>query len=64
MLNEGEIQSTYDNWYSEQAHNEPNSEFISRSNKEAKKYIENYRISNPDRIFFAFVPGNHKYSFQ
>lgn len=56
-LIDGVIQYNYDNWYCEQMQGEPKTDFIIRSIGKAKEYIENYNGKDPDKIFFAFVPG-------
>jgi hypothetical protein len=56
-LIDGVIQYNYDNWYCEQMQGESKPDFIARSVEKAKQYVENYKGKNPDKIFFAFVPG-------
>jgi hypothetical protein len=50
------IQYNYDNWHCEQIQGEANPEYILRSIKEARRYIEAYNANDFDKIFFAFVP--------
>jgi hypothetical protein len=56
-LIDGVIQYNYDNWYCQQMQGEAKADFIVRSIEKANQYIENYRTKEPDKIFFAFVPG-------
>jgi hypothetical protein len=56
-LIDGIVQYNYDNWHCEQLQGESKSAFIARSIEKAKRYIENYETEDPDKIFFAFVPG-------
>lgn len=53
---DGNIQYNYDNWYCDRLPNESHSNFVSRSIRKTKEYIEHYNIREVDKIFFAFVP--------
>ena len=52
----GVIQHSYDNWYCNRLPNEPHLNFVSRSVRKAREYIEHHNASEPDKVFFAFVP--------
>ena len=52
----GILQYNYDNWYCDRLTNESHLDFVSRSIKKAKEYIEHYNIKESDKIFFALVP--------
>jgi len=52
----GVFQSNYDNWYCEPLPEETRSEFVNRSVNKAKKYIEDYKAKELDKIFFVLVP--------
>lgn len=52
----GIIQSNYDNWYCEPLPSETKSNFVKRSIKKAKTYIEEYKPKQSDMIFFVLVP--------
>ncbi|MDN3705806.1 Imm40 family immunity protein [Myroides ceti] len=52
----GTIQYNYDNWYCDRLPNESHLDFVNRSIRKAREYIEHYNISEPNKIFFAFVP--------
>lgn len=52
----GAIQYNYDNWYCDRLPNESDLDFVSRSIRKAREYIEHYNIKDSDTIFFAVVP--------
>lgn len=56
-LIDGIIQYNYDSWHCEPIDGEPKINFVARSVEKAKQYIESYKSKDPDKIFFAFVPG-------
>jgi hypothetical protein len=51
------LQPNYDSWHCDQLQNENKSDFVSRSIKKAKDYIELYQPTSLDTFFFAIVPG-------
>ncbi len=55
-LTDGVILYNYDNWCCEQMQGELKTDFTIRSIEKARKYIENYRCKDADKIFFKFVP--------
>jgi hypothetical protein len=52
----GAIRYNYDNWCCDKLPNESHIDFVSRSIKKAREYIEHYTINEPNKIFFALVP--------
>lgn len=52
----GTIQSNYDSWHCDALPGETKNDFLIRSITKAKTYIEEYRATPSDRVFFAFVP--------
>src|SRR5688572_4692784 len=55
-LIDGVIQHNCDNWHCDKLPDELNVDFVNRSNKKAKEYIENYMSKNNNKIFFVLVP--------
>ncbi|MDO5615801.1 MAG: Imm40 family immunity protein [Cruoricaptor ignavus] len=53
---DGVIQYNYDSWYCDRLPSESHVEFVSRSIRKTKEYIEHYDIKVPNKIFFTFVP--------
>ena len=53
----GAIQSNYDSWCCEPLSNESKTDFINRSIKKARNYIEEYKTADSKNIFFVFVPN-------
>ena len=53
---DGVLQSNYDNWYCDKIEEESKQEYLIRSVKAARAYIENYKHRNGDEIYFAIVP--------
>ncbi len=51
----GNIQPKYDNWYCETYPEETSKEFITRSLKETKFFIENYKINEASKIYYVLV---------
>src|SRR5688572_6073976 len=54
---DGVVRPNYDNWYCEPISDEDKISFIKRSIAKAEDYIKAYPIKEPDKIFFALVPG-------
>ena len=54
---QGIIQPNYDSWYCDELLEESKEEYVRRSIKEARSYIEKYNFRNAENIFFVFVPG-------
>lgn len=51
----GVVIYNYDNWFCDRSPNESDLNFVNRSVEKAREYIENYRIKELNKIFFAFV---------
>lgn len=54
--NNGVFSPNYDNWHSDFLPGESESDFLRRSINESKMYIEKYKKSQPDKLFFGLVP--------
>ena len=55
-LQEGALQSNYDNWHCDKRPNESKSDFMARSIARARAYITNYKGNQGVQYFFAIVP--------
>lgn len=53
---EGYIWPNYDSWYSNHIPEESNEDFVTRSIKKSKDYIEQYKPYVTDIIYFTIVP--------
>ncbi|MDP3391861.1 MAG: Imm40 family immunity protein [Methylococcaceae bacterium] len=54
-INDGVVESNYDNWYCNRDNHESNSAYVERSIAAARNYIENYRAPE-GTVLFAIVP--------
>ncbi len=56
VINDGEIEHTYDSWHFDRVENdEKSSDFVNHSIDHAKKYIMQYNIVDDRKIFFSLV---------
>lgn len=54
-VNNGVVESNYDNWYCNRNDDESDSAYVERSIAAARNYIENYRVPEGS-VLFAIVP--------
>lgn len=54
-LNDGELESNYDNWYCDREPDESLENYVTRSINKARAYISNYRSQNQKQEMFVFV---------
>lgn len=50
------LQSNYDSWYCNQMNEESRPDFVKRSIRVAREFIENYQMTNTSKIYFVLVP--------
>jgi Immunity protein 40 len=55
---DGYFQSNYDSWHCDILSNENEIDYLNRSSKQAKEYIDNYKSKELDKIFFVIVPSD------
>lgn len=54
---DGMIKPNYDNWYCEPVSTDSKSDFLYKSIRKAKSYIESYQINEDTTVFFVLVPN-------